>query len=131
MLPIPINMMLRQKAANAANSSPVSSLSSTPLDTVSVPQAFSQKEIADLERILPKSPLRKATAMRETDMAVLDLESMLAPNSPVRDSLSRPAISIDFDSDYNASEIDSLLSNATKYAIRSRKHKEIQQPILP
>ena len=125
-------MMFRQKAAHAANSSPIATSNSIPLDTVSGPQSFSQKEISDLERVLPKSPVRKSSFPRDNELSYLDLESMLAPNSPIRGSLaSRPAIPIDLETDYNSSEIDSLLSNAAKYALKSKKSKDNLQAVLP
>ena len=114
MLPIPVNMMFRSKLPT--NCSPPSPLPTTHLDS-HVPRKFTESEIADLERILPKSPVRRSSSESDHALPDIDLESMLSPGSPIRSFMSsKMALSVQFSEDptgFTCAEMDVILSNAS------------------
>jgi hypothetical protein len=125
MLPIPVNMMFRAKLP--PNCSPPSPLPPVHRDSL-VSRNFTESEIADLERILPKSPVRRSS--NESDLALpdIDLESMLGPNSPIRSVVSsRMSFSVHNSEDptgFTCAEMDVLLSNASANVSKWSKSKK-------
>ena len=133
MLPIPVNMMFRQAVAN---NSPVAHVPTVRQDNSHSSHSFTQSEIADLERVLPKSPVRKSGVSRDSEMPDLDLETMLAPNSPIRDGLQSPlsaAAGQERLSVSHSDDLDTLLLNAASNVsnIKSKNIRVFQKTILP
>ena len=135
MLPIPVNMMFRQAVAN---NSPVAHVPTVRQDNSHSSHSFTQSEIADLERVLPKSPVRKSGVSRDSEMPDLDLETMLAPNSPIRDGLQSPlsamaAAGQERLSGSHSDDLDTLLLNAASNVsnIKSKNIRVFQKTILP
>jgi hypothetical protein len=116
MLPIPVNMMFRSVSKLPSNFSPPSPLSTIQLESY-MPRKFTANEISDLERILPKSPVRRSSSESDTALPDIDLESMLGPSSPIRSLMStKMAFSVRSCEDpkgFTCAEMDVILSNAS------------------